>query len=233
MKRYLLTIFIFIECIGILGCEKQEDNKKLMGGWENVLDNQDTHMSEDEINIFNKAKADYKDLELEAVAVIGKQVVAGTNYMYLAKGYKKGEEEKTTYKFVVVYKDLKNNASITKVTDFDYQNYVNENKEGNTENLAGGWYSSSPGKPIMLAEKIQTAFDKATETLTGMVYKPIAVIGKQIVSGTNYAILCYGEPSVYPNDSKTNIYVITLYVDLNDNSEIISSSYVALGDYNK
>ena len=82
----------------------------------------------------------------------------------------------------------------------------------------------------MLDQSIQSAFDKATETLIEISLNPIAVLGKQIVSGTNYAILCYGritESSLY------SIYLITLYEDLNGKAEIVSQAYVNLSDYNK
>jgi hypothetical protein len=232
MKKYIVLIILFLFCIVLTGCEKKTNEGELSGGWTSVFDKQKATLSEEEKYIFDNAKSKYTDLELEAIAVIARQVVSGTNYMYLAKGYKKGEENKATYKIVVVYNDLEGYSSISKVSDFDYVKYVNENADGNSEMLSGGWYSDVSTEEKVLDEKVQYVFDNATSTLAGMTYTPIALLASQVVAGTNYAILCYGTPSVNPQDSVTSIYVVTIYEDLNSNSNSSSSCFVPIEQYN-
>lgn len=231
MKKYILIFVLFISCIVMSGCkhENEVNNTPLLGGWQNIFNKQNNVLSEEEKYIFDKAKERYTDLELEAVSILGKQVVAGTNYMYLAKATNKNGVE--SYKIVVLYYDLEGYSSITKVTDFDYAKYVNKDLESNNEMLSGGWYSESLDG-VKLDEKIQNVFSKATNTLTGMTYNPIAVLGTQVVSGNNYAILCFGSPSVKQSDSVTNVYLLTIYEDLDGNSEIKSICYINLSDYN-
>ena len=84
---------------------------------------------------------------------------------------------------------------------------------------------------MMLDEEVQNYFDKATETLTGGAYYPIAVLAHQEKSGTNYAVLCYGEGSY--KGSTAGIYLLTLYVDKTDKPEIVSIAAVDLKDYNQ
>ena len=88
---------------------------------------------------------------------------------------------------------------------------------------------------MTLDEKTQKIFEKASEKLTGETYYPITVLGKQIVSGINYAVIAYGTPSTKElvNDSNTGVYILTLYEYLNGTCEIVSSSYVDLSEYNK
>ena len=222
MKKGLLIIVILM-CLIMTGCTNKKENT-LTGGWETVLSNRVNDLSEEDIYNFNNAIKDYSKEKLEVVALLGKQVVAGTNYMFLAKTDNK-------YKIVIVYTDLEGISKVSKVSDFDYSKFVNKDLNSNNEMLSGGWYTESSNIDYKLEdEKIENIFESATKELTGVEYKPLLVIGKQIVSGTNYAILCYGKPIV-PN-ATTDIYLMTIYNDLNGNSEILGISYINLAEYN-
>ena len=222
MKKGLLIIVILM-CLIMTGCTNKKENT-LTGGWETVLSNRVNDLSEEDIYNFNNAIKDYSKEKLEAVALLGKQVVAGTNYMFLAKTDNK-------YKIVIVYTDLEGISKVSKVSDFDYSKYVDKDLNSNNEMLSGGWYTESSNIEYKLEdEKIEKMYESATSELTGVEYKPLLVIGKQIVSGTNYAILCYGKPIV-PN-ATTDIYIMTIYNDLNNNSEILGISYINLAEYN-
>ncbi len=234
MKRIFIVVLVFA-CLFIVGCEKKEsinnNEIELTGGWEIVLSNQVNDLHEEDIKIFNNAKSSYKELKLDLVALLGKQVVAGMNYMFLAKGYQ-SDVSKATYKIVVVYHNLEGKDSITKVNDFDYTRYVNTNIDGLNEELSGGWNVESSGRPYTLfEEKDNNVFDKATNTLAGMSFKPLVLLGTQVVAGTNYAVLCYGSATV--PDAKEGIYLLTLYEDLEGNGELISTAYIDLANYNK
>ena len=222
MKKGLLIIVILM-CLIMTGCTNKKENT-LTGGWETVLSNRVNDLSEEDIYNFNNAIKDYSKEKLEVVALLGKQVVAGTNYMFLAKTDNK-------YKIVIVYTDLEGISKVSKVSDFDYSKYVDKDLNSNNEMLSGGWYTESSNIEYKLEdEKIEKMYESATSELTGVEYKPLLVIGKQIVSGTNYAILCYGKPIV-PN-ATTDIYLMTIYNDLNNNSEILGISHINLADYN-
>ena len=222
MKKGLLIIVILM-CLIMTGCTNKKENT-LTGGWETVLSNRVNDLSEEDIYNFNNAIKDYSKEKLEVVALLGKQVVAGTNYMFLAKTDNK-------YKIVIVYTDLEGISKVSKVSDFDYSKYVNKDLNSKNEMLSGGWYTESSNIDYKLEdEKIEKMYESATSELTGVEYKPLLVIGKQIVSGTNYAILCYGKPIV-PN-ATTDIYLMTIYNDLNNNSEILGISYINLAEYN-
>ena len=222
MKKGLLIIVILM-CLIMTGCTNKKENT-LTGGWQTVLSNRVNDLSEEDIYNFNNAIKDYSKEKLEVVALLGKQVVAGTNYMFLAKTDNK-------YKIVIVYTDLEGISKVSKVSDFDYSKYVNKDLNSKNEMLSGGWYTESSNIEYKLEdEKIEKMYESATKEITGVEFKPLLVIGKQIVSGTNYAILCYGKPIV-PN-ATTDIYLMTIYNDLNNNSEILGISHINLADYN-
>ena len=70
--------------------------------------------------------------------------------------------------------------------------------------------------PALKGEDI-ARFETAVYGQIGVKYTPVQVLATQVVSGTNYAYLAYGEFSLY---KKQNTYaVITVYEDLNGNVE--------------
>ena len=80
----------------------------------------------------------------------------------------------------------------------------------------------------MQGEKVQQIFDDAT-ALIETTLSPIALVGTQVVSGTNYAILAYGGLT----EEEAKIYLVTVYEDLEGVRQIVSSAYVDLSEYNQ
>ena len=235
-KKILLFTVLLAVCVVIAGCgkEKEEDveDNPVDGGWEIVLTDKQVGLEEADIKLFNDAKEGYVGMDLEPIALLGTQVVAGTNYMFLAKGTPVVQNPESSYKVVVIYKDLQGNTSISKVNDFDYTKYVSKDIESNATELVGGWTTEAPGKLNVLDdENAEAAWEKATETLTGMSFNPIAIVGKQVVAGTNYAVLSYAKGSY--EGSKEEIYLVTLYDGVDGTKELSSIAYVDLADFNK
>ena len=71
-----------------------------------------------------------------------------------------------------------------------------------------------------LPNDAQAAFDKATEGLVGATYTPVALLSTQLVSGTNYCILCQITPVVQNAVPSWNL--VYIYVDLEGNAEIMN-----------
>ncbi len=237
MKKKVIFGLILIVIVSILtGCGKKEEDKQNLGntkvgGWDTVLTEKSAEVPSDAKEAFDKAVTDYVGMDFEVVALLGKQVVAGTNYMFLCKGTPVVPNPKTSYKIVIVYKDLEGKAKISQAVDFDYTKYTNTDKSDYSEELSGGWNVVLPSKGVELESKVQNAFENASKKLQGVTYYPIALLGKQLVSGTNYAIIAYGKTTT----SKENggVYLLTLYEDLDDNQNIISSSYIDLAEFNQ
>ena len=81
--------------------------------------------------------------------------------------------------------------------------------------MVGGY--SLPDSPV-ITEDIRKICDKAFEELEGVRYTPIALLGTQVVAGTNYQVLCAAE--VVVPDAETEYVVVTIYEDLEGNVEI-------------
>lgn len=85
--------------------------------------------------------------------------------------------------------------------------------------LVGGW-QNIPAEACALPDEVQEVFDKAVGSLDGAVYVPVALLSKQIVSGTNYCILCQITPVV--PDATPTWALVYLYADLQGNAEILN-----------
>ena len=79
----------------------------------------------------------------------------------------------------------------------------------------GGWAKSGD---LAVTDEAKAALEKASETLTGATYNPVALLGTQIVAGTKYMLVC--EMTATVPDAKTDYAIVTVYADLEGNAEI-------------
>ena len=215
MKKIIISILVICSCFILTGC-----NHKKVGGWELDLKSNRASMEEKELQIFNNTV----NGKYEAVALLGKQLVSGMNYMYLCRNDKE-------YKVIVIYNDLENKATITSEKTFDITKYVFEKNTPEQTDLVGGWKVTPPQRKTTFDKEIRESFETAQKELEDIEYYPAVLLGKQLVSGTNYAILSYGVPD--DKYDSASVYVITLYKDLKGNEEIVGYAYVDLTEYAK
>ena len=92
--------------------------------------------------------------------------------------------------------------------------------------LSGGW---SVTEEQTVTEEINNLFQQAMDSYqTGTItiaYTPVAVLGTQVVAGTNYAILCRASEI---NRGRSWV-IVYLYQDLEGNASVLSIADLALG----
>ena len=187
--------------------ETEETMAVLPGGWEMIKDTS-VEANIDAMHAFDKAKETLDGYAYEPLAVLGRQMVSGTNYCILCRGWFAVKNARPEMMLVYVYEDLDGNASFTGVKTLI-----------NAANVFGGW-SVNEGEIFLEQNKnVSAAFDKAMEGLTGASYEPVAYIGSQLVSGMNYMILCRESPVVPDADSQYAL--VKVYEDLNGNAEVL------------
>lgn len=154
MKKIIIVLMTIVVCLS-LGCEKKqkknEIKQKEVGGWKTDITSKIYNMDEETKNIFENATKN-ETVKYTPVALLATGVVSGTNYMFLCTVSKNSENKTKTYKIVVIYNNLNNEASISSVTDFDFKKYINKNIKDNKANLTGSFEVYIPGKPIMIDE---------------------------------------------------------------------------------
>lgn len=91
--------------------------------------------------------------------------------------------------------------------------------------VAGGWTVSTDIEYKIPADA-QAAFDKAMEGFAGVGYTPLALLGTQVVAGTNYLYLCTG--TMVTAQPVTDLYVVKVYQDLEGNAEVLGAGKIEL-----
>ena len=195
-----------------------ENFRKIAGGWNAVSGDTSLSANKNAKAAFEKATGALAGMEYEPLAVIGTQVVAGTNYCILCRGKATVPDAKTCIVLVYIYEDLQGNAEIT-----GSKTIIGD------EILDGGWSANSGDTDIAKNADVKKAFEKSTETLTGAVLEPVAYLGSQVVAGSNYRLLCKSTATV--PGAETEYALVTVYADLNGNAEISDISEITFGKY--
>ena len=95
-----------------------------------------------------------------------------------------------------------------------------------TEPVAGGWTANAED-PTLIPEEALEAFNKATEELVGCDYEPIALLGSQVVAGTNYCLLC--KCTVVTPDAPVNYVLMYIYSGVDGTNEVLDIQDITLG----
>lgn len=166
------------------------ESAPITGGW--VINNDFDGIDDaNAMSAFEKATEDLDGYRYDVAAVLGSQIVAGTNYLYLCRAEMVVPDAKPEYVILKVYEDLEGNAEITGILR------LLEGKEGWEYNDANPYMDEN--------EEVKVAFDKALEGLTGVEYKPIAYIGYK---DNSYAVLTkITITSVEPLTSLSMVYI--------------------------
>lgn len=90
--------------------------------------------------------------------------------------------------------------------------------------LAGGWSATESAE---VTSEMQTLLEAALNGLTGAVYTPVALLGTQIVAGTNYCFLCRASAVIL--DPQPYYALVYVYQDLDGNAALLSIQELTLG----
>lgn len=96
--------------------------------------------------------------------------------------------------------------------------------------LSGGWTYASEFADVQLPEDAGDALTKAAEKIDGVIYKPVAYLGSQVVAGINYAYIC--EVTTVTENPVSTLNVIRIYKDLEGNATITGSKAINIAEYN-
>lgn len=99
--------------------------------------------------------------------------------------------------------------------------------EESTDILVGGWEVNAGDVSMDSNPEAKEAFEKATADIVGYEYEAVALLGTQVVAGTNYSILARGR-AVVP-DAEPEFLLVTIYEDLEGNAEILDTKTIVSG----
>lgn len=182
-----------------------------LGGWK-IPDS--IAVTADEQAAFDKGVATQQDYPYKPVFILATQVVAGTNYCFLSETTSGAKGYALTY----INVDPSGEAKLIK----DEKIVLPGTESG--EQLAGGWtYAESPDISLDLDEVL----NKATDEKLGMDYVAIALIGSQVVSGTNYAVLYKVTPLT--ENAESTYQIVYIYEDLQGNATVTENVNINIG----
>ena len=189
----------------------QKSEGAVDGGWSFNQGELALNRNPDAKAAFAKATKGLVGYVYEPIALVGTQVVAGTNYCILCRATPVYPNAESSFALVYIYEDLNGKAEITDIKDFS-------DSSDSDEPILGGLEMNQGNAAVESNADVKAAFDKALSGLTGCEYETVAYIGSQVVAGTNYSILCRTTP-VYPGAVST-FSMVTIYEDLNGNAEL-------------
>lgn len=195
------------------------------GGWTVSKANY-SFLTSGQKKIFNKAVKGLTGVTYKPVALLAKQVVAGTNYVFLCQGTTVTAKPVKGWYVLTANKNLKKKVSLLSVKKIKLTS-IKTGKNPRTETLDGGLQIASvKNRSSALTKSVRKVFLKATKTYTGYELRPIALLGKQVVAGTNYRILCYGK-----NHASADLFVLKIYKNLKGKCTITSCKPLKLEKY--
>lgn len=188
------------------------------GGWEVNSGKLSMKANKDAREAFNKAVDGLVGYDYEPIAVLGTQVVAGTNYSILCRGTVVYPDAEPEFVIATVYEDLDGKAEITGVKTIF---------KGSEKKDKDGGFTVNAGKVSLNQNKdAKAAYKKANASLVGAKYEPVAYLGSQVVNGTNYVALMRVTP-VVPN-AEPEFDLVTVHQDLKGNAKITSVKPVSI-----
>ena len=153
--------------------------EKLVGGWTKV---ESPKLTDEVKGYFAEAFPDGTNTFYEPIALLGTQVVSGTNYKILYRKISIGSADAVdTYGIGTIYVDLQNNVEVLDAEETGIPTHLDE----------GGWTTYDVTD---LTDDEKTAFQDAFNGMTGVSYDPIAVIAE---SDNGYYVL-FEAQVVYP-----------------------------------
>lgn len=242
--RFAIAAMLAIALVGCGGTVQQttaddverddpvEEPMELDGGWQVNSDITGTTITPEQAEVFQRGISNLGGVKFEAIALIGQQLVAGMNYAYLCKATPAVPDAQSEWDVVVIYEDLEGNVSLTSAIRILLSD-VQVKPEG-VENADGAWEVPAPTDGVSLPGEADAVFDAAMAELSakeeGFVLAPQALLGTQVVAGTNYQVLCIGAPIV-EGDLEYEVYDLTIYQDLDGNVQVTSMDAMDLGYY--
>ena len=196
MKKIALILIAVMIAVSFAACGGKDEGAKpdggqdapLLGGWT-LSEFDGVELPEAAQNAYDKALEGYTGMGYVPYALLGTQVVSGTNYMILAKGTTVTAEPVSALYVLVIYEDTEGNCTVANVSDFDLGAIEESASEGTPEGLLGGWELNTQVTAAGFSPKVLDAIDKASEDIDGKYYTPLVPLGEKVVNGTEYAIL--------------------------------------------
>ena len=205
--------------------EKAENNSdSLVGAYNTNLISFSIKDNPDAMNAFEAAFPNgYNYTHYEPIALLGTQVVSGTNYLYLCKSTWTDYQENVSFVLLQIYQDLSGKSEVmgsailfpTKESEEDGEDYSYNTGSYLPENIPA----------------IQNAFKEAVQDNKEAYYIPLAYIGKHTQEGKPEEDVIFTAKKSKGKDAKTNYELFYIGNDKDGKAKLVKTEDVQFPDF--
>ena len=149
------------------------------GGWSVKTTVSAMSIDKQASRALTKAMKEYTGYVLKPLALLGTQVVAGTNYCFLCYGSTVTQSPTHSLCKAYVYEGLDGKARITGIEEIALKGAP-----------SSGWKLSNSKTAVKVEKRAVSALKQATTKLVGAKYKPLLVLGRARNNKDGYCLLC-------------------------------------------
>ena len=204
---------------------KAENNSdSLVGSYNTNLVSFSLKDNPDAMNAFKAAfPKGYNYTHYEPIALLGTQVVSGTNYLYLCKSTWTDYQENVSFVLLQIYQDLSGKSQVVGSAILFPTEESREEGEDYIDNTGSYLPENIPA--------IQNAFNETVKDNENVSYIPLAYIGKHSQEGKPEEDVIFTAKKSKGKDAKTNYELLYIGKDKDGKAKLIKSEDVEFPDF--
>ena len=205
--------------------EKAENNSdSLVGAYNTNLVSFSIKDNPDAMNAFEAAFPNgYNYTHYEPIALLGTQVVSGTNYLYLCKSTWTDYQENVSFVLLQIYQDLSGKSEVMGSAIL----FPTEESEEDGEDYS---YNTGSYLPENIPA-IQNAFTEAVPDDENAYYIPLAYIGKHTQEGKPEEDVIFAAKDPRGTDAKISYELFYITKDKNGKAKLVKTEDVVFPDF--
>ena len=206
--------------------EQAENNSDapLVGAYNTNLVSFSLKDNPDAMNAFEAAFPNgYNYTHYEPIALLGTQVVSGTNYLYLCKSTWTDYQENVSFVLLQIYQDLSGKSEVMGSAILFPTEESREEGEDYIDNTGSYLPENIPA--------IQNAFKEAVPDNENVSYIPLAYIGKHTQEGKPEEDVIFTAKKSKGKDAKTSYVLLYIAKDKNGKATLVKTEDVEFPDF--
>ena len=203
---------------------KNNTDAPLVGAYNTNLVSFSMKDNPDAMNAFEAAFPNgYNYTHYEPIALLGTQVVSGTNYLYLCKSTWTDYQENVSFVLLQIYQDLSGKSEVIGSAILFPTEESREEGEDYIDNTGSYLPEKIPA--------IQNAFEEAVKDNENVSYIPLAYIGKHTQEGKPEEDVIFTAKKSKGKDVKANYELLYIGKDKDGKAKLVKTENVQFPDF--
>ena len=203
---------------------KNNTDAQLVGAYNTNLVSFSLKDNPDAMNAFEAAFPNgYNYTHYEPIALLGTQVVSGTNYLYLCKSTWTDYQENVSFVLLQIYQDLSGKSEVIGSAILFPTEESREEGEDYIDNTGSYLPENIPA--------IQNAFNEAVKDNENVSYIPLAYIGKHTQEGKPEEDVIFAAKDPRGTDTKISYELFYIAKDTDGKAKLVKTEDVQFPDF--